>query len=359
MHHSDAKNRENEKGSVCRDPVQTQRFLGNLSHFRYEKKLIFRPNCTKNVKCVSSDACMRAVFFKQRMSDVNFGGNACMRKSPIAGSWYPGNSAELTKLVTELLDDAQLPELKGRPYGLISPHAGIQFSGSAAACAYKALQGLTVKRVILMGPSHYTCMYGMAVSGVDAYETPLGKVRVDRKICDALARQPLFQGPVQAEMPEHSLEMQLPFLQIVLGEFELVPLVVGELGRHDYAVAAAELKKYVNEETVVVVSSDFTHYGPRFGYVPFSDKLKQNLAKLDGDAIKKIIARDASGFLRYVDETGATICGSRPIGVLLQMLPSEARGTKLIYYTSGDLLKDYADSVSYASIIFTVSQNNQ
>ena len=277
-----------------------------------------------------------------------------MRKSPIAGSWYPGNSAELTKLVTELLDDAQLPELKGRPYGLISPHAGIQFSGSAAACAYKALQGLTVKRVILMGPSHYTCMYGMAVSGVDAYETPLGKVRVDRKICDALARQPLFQGPVQAEMPEHSLEMQLPFLQIVLGEFELVPLVVGELGRHDYAVAAAELKKYVNEETVVVVSSDFTHYGPRFGYVPFSDKLKQNLAKLDGDAIKKIIARDASGFLRYVDETGATICGSRPIGVLLQMLPSEARGTKLIYYTSGDLLKDYADSVSYASIIFTV-----
>jgi len=202
-------------------------------------------------------------------------------------------------------------------------------------------------------------MHGMAVSGVDAYETPLGKVRVDRKICDALARQPLFQGPVQAEMPEHSLEMQLPFLQIVLGEFELVPLVVGELGRHDYAVAAAELKKYVNEETVVVVSSDFTHYGPRFGYVPFSDKLKQNLAKLDGDAIKKIIARDASGFLRYVDETGATICGSRPIGVLLQMLPSEARGTKLIYYTSGDLLKDYADSVSYASIIFTVSQNNQ
>ncbi len=359
MHHSDAKNRENEKGSVCRDPVQTQRFLGNLSHFRYDKKLIFRPNCTKNVKCVSSDACMRAVFFKQRMSDVNFGGNACMRKSPIAGSWYPGNSAELTKLVTELLDDAQLPELKGRPYGLISPHAGIQFSGSAAACAYKALQGLTVKRVILMGPSHYTCMYGMAVSGVDAYETPLGKVRVDRKICDALARQPLFQGPVQAEMPEHSLEMQLPFLQIVLGEFELVPLVVGELGRHDYAVAAAELKKYVNEETVVVVSSDFTHYGPRFGYVPFSDKLKQNLAKLDGDAIKKIIARDASGFLRYVDETGATICGSRPIGVLLQMLPSEARGTKLIYYTSGDLLKDYTDSVSYASIIFTVSQNNQ
>ena len=187
---------------------------------------------------------------------------------------------------------------------------------------------MTVKRVILMGPSHYTCMHGMAVSGVDAYETPLGKVRVDQKICQALARQPLFQGPVQAEMPEHSLEMQLPFLQVVLGEFDLVPLVVGELGRHDYAVAAVELRKYVNEETVIVASSDFTHYGPRFGYVPFPDKLKQNLAKLDGDAIKKIIARDPSGFLRYVDETGATICGSRPIGVLLQMLPAGSQRNK-------------------------------
>ena len=288
------------------------------------------------------------------MPESKFGGKLCMRKSPIAGSWYPGNSDELTKLVTELLDGAQLPELKGRPYGLISPHAGIQFSGSAAACGYKALQGMTVKRVILMGPSHYTCMHGMAVSGVDAYETPLGKVRVDRKICQALARQPLFQGPVQAEMPEHSLEMQLPFLQMVLGEFDLVPLVVGELGRHDYAVAAAELRKYVSDDTVVVASSDFTHYGPRFGYVPFADKVKQNLAKLDGEAIKKIIARDPSGFLRYVDETGATICGSRPISVLLQMLPAEARGTKLKYYTSGDLLNDYTDSVSYASIIFTV-----
>jgi hypothetical protein len=277
-----------------------------------------------------------------------------MRKSPIAGSWYPGTSADLTKLVNGLLAEARLPALSGRPCGVISPHAGIQFSGSAAACGYKALQGQTVNRVILMGPSHYTCMHGMAVSGVDAYETPLGKVRVDRKICEALARQPLFQGPSHAEMPEHSLEMQLPFLQVVLGEFDLVPLVVGELGRHDYAVAAAELRKYVHEETVVVSSSDFTHYGPRFGYVPFRDKLKQNLAKLDGDAIKKIIARDASGFLRYVDETGATICGSRPIAVLLQMLPPEARGTKLMYYTSGDLLQDYTDTVSYASIVFTV-----
>ena len=281
-------------------------------------------------------------------------GENTMRKSTIAGSWYPGTKEKLAQLVSELLAEAQLPPLAGRPVGLISPHAGIQFSGKAAACGFKALQGLKVRRVILMGPSHYTYMRGIAVSGVDAYETPLGKVPVDRTICDSLVAAPLFQCPAHAELPEHSLEMQLPFLQMVLGDFDLVPLVVGELERSDYDSAATAIKQHIDKETVVVASSDFIHYGPRFGYTPFHDKVKENLEKLDGDAIKKITARDLDGFLRYIEQTGATICGSRPIGILLNMLPPEARATKLAYYTSGDLLQDFTDSVSYAAVVFTV-----
>jgi MEMO1 family protein len=277
-----------------------------------------------------------------------------MRKSTIAGSWYPGSKEKLKELVSRLLAEAQLPALTGRTAGLISPHAGIQFSGSAAAFGFKALQGQKVRRVILMGPSHYTYIHGIAVSGVSAYETPLGKVPVDRTICDGLAEMSLFQGPAHAELPEHSLEMQLPFLQVVLGEFDLVPLVVGELERTDYDTAAAALKQYCTTETVVVASSDFTHYGPRFGYTPFHGKVKENLAKLDGDAIKKITARDTDGFLNYIEQTGATICGSRPIGILLKLLPPEALATKLTYYTSGDLLQDFTDSVSYASVVFTI-----
>jgi hypothetical protein len=276
-----------------------------------------------------------------------------VRKSPIAGSWYPASRAELQARVDELLGKAKLPKLKGRPYGLISPHAGIQYSGQAAAYGFKALQGLKVKRVILLGPSHRYPYQGLATSGVDFYETPLGKIKVDREISDALYKLPAFKGPRNAELPEHSLEMEIPFLQVVLGDFMLVPLVVGEMSQKSYVEAATALKKYLDESTVVVASSDFTHYGGRFGYVPFRDNVKENLKKLDQGAIDKITAQDFDGFQKYVSETGATICGARPIGVLMKLLPTACQGTLLNYYTSGDLLGDYTDTVSYAAILFT------
>ena len=276
-----------------------------------------------------------------------------MRTSPIAGSWYPGDRQELTHLIEQLLKKADLPRIQGSPFGIISPHAGIQFSGQAAAYGFKALQGTGYKRVILLGPSHYMPYHGIATSGVRAYETPLGKIRVDRDVSDALSKHPLFQGPRDAEMPEHSLEMELPFLQAVLDEFAIVPLVVGNLSLKDYDEAAAALKKHIDDQTVVVVSSDFTHYGTRFGYLPFRDDVKNNLAKLDGEAINKITAKDFTGFMAYVEETGATICGVRAIGVFLKMLPPASQGSLLHYYTSGDIIGDYSDAVSYASIMFT------
>ncbi|MEI6125615.1 MAG: AmmeMemoRadiSam system protein B [Pseudomonadota bacterium] len=282
-----------------------------------------------------------------------------MRKSPLAGSWYPGDKKKLTEVIQDLLKNTRLPELKGSPFGIISPHAGIQFSGQAAAYGFKALQNRKITRVILMGPSHYTSMTGLATSGVDAYETPLGSIKVDRAISDALYKLPLFQGPRNAEMPEHSLEMQLPFLQAVLGDFMLVPLVVGGMSPEDYEETAKALKKYVDAETIVVASSDFTHYGSRFGYLPFKDEVKKNLEKLDGDAMNKIIAKDLGGFLKYLDETGATICGCRPIGILMKMLPRAAQGKLLTYYTSGDLTGDYKDTVSYASIIFNLENKGE
>jgi MEMO1 family protein len=276
-----------------------------------------------------------------------------VRQSTIAGSWYPGDRDGLAQLVRKLLSDVRLPKLPGRPRAVIAPHAGIQFSGAAAAWAYKALEGRGISRVILLGPSYHSFFTGLAPSGVEAYVTPLGSVRVD---CDAAARlrqHPLFQGPQRAELPEHSLEMQLPFLQVVLGEFTMVPLVVGDLAGSDYREAAGVLGQHVDEHSVVVVSSDFTHYGPRFGYVPFRDDVKQNLAELDGGAIDRILARDLEGYLQYLQDTGATICGARPIGILLEMLPPAAQGTLLNYYTSGDMLHDYSDSVSYAAVVFT------
>jgi AmmeMemoRadiSam system protein B len=275
-----------------------------------------------------------------------------MRKSTIAGSWYPGDKLELSELIESLLHQANAPDVSGDIFGLIAPHAGIQFSGQAAACAYRLLRGSGIKRVILIGPSHYQGFRGLAVSGVDAYETPLGKINVDLTSVKALSTIPVFQGPSEAELPEHSLEMHLPFLQTVLPECELLPLVAGHLSPTDCETAARELSQLMDNHTIVAASSDFTHYGQRFDYVPFEDNVRENLHSLDTGAINCILKKDSSAFMKYVTETGATICGSIPIALLLHMLPPESCGTLLSYYTSGDIIGDYTDTVSYASIVF-------
>jgi hypothetical protein len=280
--------------------------------------------------------------------------NEMVRKSPIAGSWYPGEKKQLQRQIEEYLAKAKPAAIEGRICALISPHAGIQWSGQAAACGYKLLKGQKIKRVIVLGPSHYSGFRGLATSAEEYYETPLGKIKVDKETSEALYKITLFQGPRNAELQEHSLEMQLPFLQVVIGEFLLVPLVVGELSVNDYAEAARALSPYLDANTIVVASSDFTHYGSRFGYQPFKENPRDNLKKLDEGAIKKIIAKDFQGFLNYVDETGATICGARPIGIILKMISTKAQGTQLDYYTSGDLTGDFSSSVSYASIAFTI-----
>ena len=279
-----------------------------------------------------------------------------MRKSPIAGSWYPGTSGEIKGLVNKFLDDTELPDIKGRPVGMIAPHAGIQFSGHSAAYGYKAVKGLDIDRVIIMGPSHYFPFRGVAVSGEDMYETPMGKVEVDKKITDDLYGQPLFEGPRNAEIQEHSLEMQLPFLQVVLDDFKIVPLVVGDVSGSEYEDIAREIKRVADENTLIIASSDFTHYGGRFGYVPFQRDIKKNLEDLDFGAIEKIVEKDFNGYLKYLDKTGATICGARPIGILMKIFEKDADAVLLNYTTSGEILGDFTDSVSYASILFTQSQ---
>jgi len=276
-----------------------------------------------------------------------------MRKSTIAGSWYPGDKQELHDLIESLLEQADAPDMHGRLTGLIAPHAGIQFSGQAAACAYRLVRGQNIKRVILVGPSHYQAFRGLAVSGVDAYETPLGLIPVDTKSTAALCELPLFKGPSEAELPEHSLEMHLPFLQTVLPDCELLPLIAGRLSQSDCADAAQALQEVIDEHTIIAASSDFTHYGQRFGFIPCTDAIRENLHTLDTGAIDCILKKDCGAFLHYVAETGATICGASPIALLLSILSPESQGQLLSYYTSGDILGDWNDTVSYASIVFT------
>ena len=273
-----------------------------------------------------------------------------------AGRFYPGEKTELSRTIDKMLAEARDGEGK-IPRAVIVPHAGYQFSGPAAAQAYKNFQqagAAIVNRVILLATSHYTYVRGV-VLGEHPYQTPLGVYPVDTSAVSALQQLdfPYIDNRVAAAR-EHSDEVQIPFLQKVLPQAWLVPVIVGDLTGQDLASTAQALATVVDERTVIVASSDFTHYGRNFDYTPkFDNDIRTGIYQLDQGALDLILRGSSSGFADYIGRTGATICGANPITLLLKMFeinqwPVEAR--VLTYYTSGDLTGDWDHSVSYAAI---------
>ncbi len=183
------------------------------------------------------------------------------RPAAVAGSFYPGETAVLRRAVEGYLTAAPASELPA-PKALIVPHAGYVYSGPVAAVAYAALaRGRDrIRRVVLLGPSHRVAFDGLAVPDAEAFETPLGRVPIDAEgVARALAL-PQVQRLGAAHAREHSLEVQLPFLQLVLSDFSLVPIVVGDASPDEVEEVISAL--WGGDETLVVVSSDLSHYLP-------------------------------------------------------------------------------------------------
>ncbi len=276
-----------------------------------------------------------------------------VRPPAVAGVFYHENPEGLKFVINRYLRNANPKPVTGRPIALISPHAGYPFSGQAAAYGFKLLDPEEINRVCVVAPSHQMRFRGVSIPPYLAYGTPLGEIPLDREECDGLLEtRNLFSSVVRAHEREHSLEVQLPFLQVVLGDFQLIPMVVGQLSDPDVADIAAALRRILKEKDLVVVSSDFTHQGLRFGYVPYETDVKNRIWELDMGAVDRILQKKRRDFRAYVAETGATICGYEPISILLDMLPKTSRGALLHYYTSGDVLGETSETVSYASIVF-------
>ena len=276
-----------------------------------------------------------------------------VRSSVLAGSWYSAKKSQLDKTITELLAGAEHRRRDGRILALIVPHAGYQYSGKCAAAGYAAVRDADTRRVVILGTPHHAYIRGASIPMVSAYRTPLGDVPLDRDACDALLAGDLFTTDHRAHAQEHSIEIQLPFLQKVLPKAAIVPILVGEIVAGQWKRFADALRGVVDERTLVVVSTDFTHYGPRFGYTPFRDSIPANLEKLDGGAFDRIKAIDPDGFLDYKRKTGATICGANAVAALLHMMKGRADATLLQYDRSGDVVGDYSDCVSYGTFLFT------
>ena len=182
-----------------------------------------------------------------------------VRSPAVAGLFYPRDPTRLQDEISALLAAAPADD-RTAPKAVIAPHAGYIYSGAVAAAAFSTLRGgaAAVTRVVLIGPAHHVWLRGIAASTADAFETPLGRVPVDRAALAAIADLPFVRGNDAAHAPDHALEVELPFLQSVLGAFAIVPLLVGDAPPH--AVAEALRRLWGGPETLIVVSSDLSHY---------------------------------------------------------------------------------------------------
>jgi len=275
---------------------------------------------------------------------------------PCAGAdrWFPGDGDRLGRLVDAYLSGMTVPMAKP-PVALIVPHAGYPFSGAVAGKAFATLKGRSYKRVILLGLSHRAPLRGASLLRVDAYETPLGAIPVDAEARDALLKCSAVAEQPAAHQAEHSVENQLPMLQRAIKDFKMIEVLVGDLTTAQRATLADTLRGLVTDGTLLVASSDFTHYGPNYGYVPsFGNRVPEGLQMLNNAAVEKIMQIDVLGWDAFLDQSKDTICGRAGIGLLLKVVEpwEDVRATRVAYDTSGQQTGDWTNSVTYASIVF-------
>ncbi len=263
-----------------------------------------------------------------------------IRNAAVAGAFYPGSPRDLDILVRRFLADAEKKPAEGPvPKAIIAPHAGYVYSGAVAASAYARLKPAadTIRRVVLLGPCHRVAVTGLAVSSADAFATPLGDVPLDKEAIQSILALPQVSVFDATHTEEHSLEVHLPFLQEILTDFSLVPLVVGRASGDEVADVLERL--WGGPETVIVISSDLSHY-------------------LDYDSAREIDAKTCAAIetLNPSAIAGAQACGRVPIAGLLTL--ARRRGlevTTLDLKNSGDTAGDRNRVVGYGAWMFTES----
>jgi AmmeMemoRadiSam system protein B len=278
-----------------------------------------------------------------------------IRQPVLSGTWYPADPADLAATADQFLAGAD-PEHRpaGRPLLAVVPHAGYVYSGPTAGKLFGLLGENPVRRIILLAPNHRIALDRIALSGAAAFATPLGAVEVDQETVAQLAENESFTVDNRAHAQEHAIEIQLPLIQRTWPEAvpRIVPMLVPSMDPSMASKAAAALAGLAAPDTLFLISTDFTHYGASYGYVPFTENLAASLEELDSGAILKILAGDADGLREYGRATGITMCGLEAAALVLEQgLPPGYEAALVAYSRSGDRDGDYSLSVSYASLL--------
>lgn len=265
------------------------------------------------------------------------------RPSAIAGSWYPGNASVLRQTIQQYLDNVPAPTWKGKLLGLIAPHAGYMYSGQVAAYAYRQIVGQRFDSVAVISPVHrdYVPMAGAALTAVEAYSTPLGRIPLNPDLVDRLADK--IKLALLRSDAEHSLEIQLPFLQVVLDTFDLLPVMMVDQSLEFCRQLGDALAKVIQESgrrVLLVASTDLSHF---HSY--------ETAKRLDQVMLRYIEAYDVDGLAKALGRGATEACGGGP--VMAVMLAGRQLGanqaTVLHYANSGDVTGDTYRVVGYAA----------
>ena len=292
---------------------------------------------------------------------------ATIRPATHSSSWYSGNKQQLQSQISQWFNAAQT-NTRGR-FG-VGPHAGYTYCGATLAHTYKSLDP-DIERVFVMGPSHFEAFRGVRTSRFIGYDTPLGTVPVDVEVVRKFHEHGIKYLSKETDEEEHALEMHLPMLHYVAPNAKFVPLLFGDVGLDQEQVLLDLLAPYVTDPaTAFVVSSDFCHWGSRFRYTMYTPTgmealapvsshtvtkpIWQSIAELDKACMEIASLGSADKWNSFIKETGNTVCGQRPLGVLLRL--GERTGQPLEFdwldYSQSSKVKSPSESsVSYAAAI--------
>jgi AmmeMemoRadiSam system protein B len=266
-----------------------------------------------------------------------------IRAPRVAGYFYPADPEKLQNEINLLLDITR-PEMEIKNiFGIVSPHAGYPYSGKTAAHVYNLIKGKKYKRVVVISPSHSEYFPGTSVYEGDAYQTPLGTIEVDKDFRDKLTdgSRTVYKG-IEGHRKEHALEVQLPFLQSVISDFKIVPIVMGDQGKLFVDELAERLSEISDDETLIVSSSDMSH---------FHSKLEAD--KLDSIVEKRINNFDFEKLQDDLDLQNAEACGGGPIVAMMKAASLRNKKHSMVIHRSdsGDVTGDDSGVVGYLSAV--------
>lgn len=268
----------------------------------------------------------------------------------MAGTFYPGSPTRLRSMISDFLSNVEKFPVDGKIIALIAPHAGYMYSGQVAAYAYKQIEGMHFDTILLIGVSHRAPVRGASVYRGGGYETPLGIVDIDANTASELiAQSEVFSFQPNADAMEHSVEVQVPFLQVVLSDFKIVPILMGHYSKALCSSMSDAIANVMRDKNAIIVAStDMSHYYPYTTAV-----------NLDNVALSSIKRLDVDQLIDDLDSGDCELCGAGP--VITTLMASKKLGANnvqiLKYANSGDVTGDRSEVVGYFSAM--IYQSNR